>query len=68
MALWALDLDIELLFVGDGGTTEPTGASRRAGLTIANFYRPTSQLSVDADVSVSRARLRRGVGARRRAI
>ena len=58
VALWALDLDSELLFVGDGGTTEPTGASRRAGLTIANFYRPTSQLSVDADVSLSRARLR----------
>jgi hypothetical protein len=58
LALWALDLDSELLFVGDGGTTEPTDGSRRTGITVANFYRPTTQLTIDTDVSFSRARLR----------
>ena len=56
VAVWALELDSELLFIGDGGTTEPTDESRRSGVTVANFYRPIPQLSFDADVSFSRAR------------
>ncbi|MEP7381671.1 MAG: TonB-dependent receptor [Gemmatimonadota bacterium] len=58
VALWALDLDSELLFVGDGGTTEPIDGSRRRGITLANFYRPRPELAVDADVSFAQARLR----------
>ena len=58
VALWALALDSELLFVGDGGTTEPTNGSRRSGITFANYYRPIAQLGLDADVSFARARLR----------
>lgn len=56
-ALWALNLNSELLFVGDGGATEPTSASHRRGITWANFYRPVPQLSLDADISLARARL-----------
>ena len=56
LSAWALELDSELLFVGDGGTTEPSDKSRRAGVTIANFYRPTDKLAIDADVSFARAR------------
>jgi outer membrane receptor protein involved in Fe transport len=56
LALWALNLDSELLFVGDGGTTEPSDRSRRSGATLANFYRPVPQLSLDADISFARAR------------
>jgi hypothetical protein len=56
VAVWALDLDSELLFVGDGGTTEPSFASARSGITFANFWRPIPQLSLDADVSFARAR------------
>lgn len=56
LALWALNLNSELLFVGDGGATEPSFASRRRGVTWANFYRPMPQLALDADVSFSRAR------------
>ena len=56
LALWALNLDSELLFVGDGGTTEPSDRSRRSGVTLANFYRPVPQLSLDADVSFAHAR------------
>ncbi len=56
LAVWALDLDSELLFIGDGGATEPTDGSRRQGVTWANFYRPIPQLSLDTDVSLARAR------------
>jgi hypothetical protein len=34
VALWQLDLDSELLFIGDGGTTEATRPSRRRGIEI----------------------------------
>jgi TonB dependent receptor/TonB-dependent Receptor Plug Domain len=57
LSVWALTLDSELLFVGDAGATEASSASRRQGITFANFYRPTGSLSIDADVSFARARL-----------
>ena len=57
VSVWALNLDSELLFVGDAGATEPTSESRRSGVTLANFYRPIPSLSFDADVSFARARL-----------
>lgn len=55
--LWSLNLDSELLFVGDAGATEPSAMSKRRGVTWANFYRPIPALSIDADVSFARARL-----------
>ena len=58
LSLWGLDLASELLFVGDAGATEATAGSRRMGITLANFYRPIPSLSLDADVSFARARLR----------
>ena len=57
VALWALNLNSELLFVGDAGATEPSNESRRSGVTFANFYRPIPQLALDLDVSFARARL-----------
>ncbi len=57
LSLWALNLDSELLFVGDAGATEPTTESQRRGVTLANFYRPISSLSLDADISFAHARL-----------
>ena len=56
LSLWTLGLDSELLFVGDAGITEPSAASRRRGVTWANFYRPIPQLVLDLDVSFARAR------------
>ena len=56
LTIWALNLDSELLFTGDGGTTEPSSKSERTGVTWANFYRPIPQLALDADVSFARAR------------
>ncbi|MBC8087222.1 MAG: TonB-dependent receptor [Phycisphaerae bacterium] len=56
VSLWALNLDSELLFVGDAGGTEPSAGSQRSGVTFANFYRLTPRISLDADVSFAHAR------------
>ncbi|HKA60702.1 MAG TPA: TonB-dependent receptor [Gemmatimonadales bacterium] len=56
LTFWMLRLGSELLFIGDGGTTAPAAASRRQGVTWANYYRPVPQLLLDADVSFARAR------------
>jgi hypothetical protein len=56
LTLWTVELDSELLFVGDAGTTEPSDASRRLGLTLANFLRFAPGWSADFDVSFTRAR------------
>jgi len=53
LAVWWLDIDSELLFVGDAGTTEASRPSRRYGVEWANFYSPTDWLTVDADLSFS---------------
>jgi len=55
-ALWGLDLDSELLFVGDGGITEPSRASRRYGLELGAFWTPLDWLIVDADYAWAHAR------------
>lgn len=57
VALWTLGLDSELLFVGDAGTTEASGASRRQGITVANYARLGSHLGLDLDLSLTKARL-----------
>ena len=54
---WRLRLDSELLFVGDGGTTEPQGPSRRQGVELAAFYQPTEWLTLDAEYTYSEGRL-----------
>lgn len=58
VSLWWLDIDSELLFIGDAGATEATRPSRRYGVEFANFYRVTKWLTLDADVSFSHARFR----------
>ena len=56
-AAWRLRLQSELLFVGDGGTTEPQGPSRRQGVEIAAFYQPMPSLTIDAEYTISQGRL-----------
>ncbi len=56
VSLWYLGLDSELLFVGDAGTTQPGRPSRRAGVEWTNYARLTPWMTVDGDVSFSRAR------------
>lgn len=56
VAVWWLDLDSELLFVGDAGTTESGRPSRRYGIEWTNYARLTPVLTADADLAWSRAR------------
>ncbi|QOZ29764.1 TonB-dependent receptor [Bradyrhizobium sp. CCBAU 51753] len=56
LAVFVLDFDSELLFVGDAGTTEPSRPSRRVGVEWTNQYKPLPWLTVDLDVAYTRAR------------
>ncbi|MEP7102467.1 MAG: TonB-dependent receptor [Burkholderiales bacterium] len=56
LSLWQLELGSELVFSGDAGDTEASGASKRYGIELNNHYRATNWLLLDADVAVSRAR------------
>jgi outer membrane receptor protein involved in Fe transport len=56
LALWRLDLDSELLFTGDAGTTEPSRASRRQGVELSARWQPMRWLLFDLDFAWSRAR------------
>lgn len=55
---YILDVDSELLFVGDAGTTEENRPSRRMGFEFANYYRPWKWLTLDADVAWTHSRFR----------
>ncbi|MEP7304467.1 MAG: TonB-dependent receptor [Acidobacteriota bacterium] len=55
VAVWTLGVASELLFVGDAGTTEASRPSRRYGIELANYYAPRPWLTLDGDVSWSRA-------------
>ena len=56
VALWRLDFDSELLFLGDAGTTEAGRPSRRYGIEWTNYARLSSKVNADADLAWSRAR------------
>ncbi|MGH8250773.1 MAG: TonB-dependent receptor [Steroidobacteraceae bacterium] len=58
LALWQLDIDSELLFIGDGGATEASRPSRRRGVELGLYSRPTDWLIVDADLALSRPKFR----------
>lgn len=53
---FALELDSELVFVGDAGGTEAGRPSRRTGVELQSFWRPRAWLSIDADAALSRGR------------
>lgn len=56
VAAWWLKSSQELVFVGDAGTTETSGASDRYGVEWTNYYKPTDWLTLDADYAISTAR------------
>ncbi|MEM8660708.1 MAG: TonB-dependent receptor [Pseudomonadota bacterium] len=55
LALWYLELDSELLFVGDAGTTEPSRGSERWGVEFNNYWSITDVWSIEADVAWTNA-------------
>ncbi len=56
LALWRLELDSELVFTGDAGTTEASRPSRRQGVEWSARWQPISWLLFDLDVAWSSAR------------
>ena len=56
LAFWDLDIGSELVFAGDSGTTEASGASRRSGIEPSSTVRLTTHVAFDADLAWSRAR------------
>ncbi len=53
--LWWLDLDSELVFSGDDGTTEARGRTRRYGWELGTRWTPRAWLQVGGDVTWSHA-------------
>ncbi|MEO1227572.1 MAG: TonB-dependent receptor [Myxococcota bacterium] len=51
-----LDLDSEIVFVGDEGTTEASGATRRLGLEVDLRFKFAEWLFADADLTLTQAR------------
>lgn len=54
---YTLDVDSELVFVGDAGGTETNSGSRRRGIETALFWHVSDWLALDADYSRNRGRL-----------
>ncbi len=57
-AYWGLDLDSELLFVGDAGITEASRASERRGVELGIIYNPLPWVIIDSDLAWSHARFK----------
>lgn len=55
-AVFMLDYDSELLFVGDAGTTEASRPSRRTGFELTNLYQYSSWLRFDLNFAYTHAR------------
>ncbi|MBL7973590.1 MAG: TonB-dependent receptor [Candidatus Kapabacteria bacterium] len=58
LAIWMLDLQSELKWVGDEGTTEQIGRTRRTGIDIEARSNIFSWLTVGTDVTLSHGYLR----------
>jgi hypothetical protein len=58
VSLWRLDLESELVYVGDEGFTESVGRTRRHGLDLEGRLRLAPWLWADVDLNLARGRLR----------
>lgn len=57
-SLFTLSSDSELVYVGDAGTTEASGGSRRIGGELGLYWKPLRGLLIDGDLAWTRARFR----------
>jgi outer membrane receptor protein involved in Fe transport len=55
-ALWGLELENELVYVGDEAVVEITGATRRLGADLSVRYQITKNLFADADINYNYGR------------
>lgn len=60
LAFFQLDSASETVWSGDAGTTEAAGASRRRGVELDARYAINDWLSLDLDITLTRARFRDG--------
>jgi len=60
VAFWRLNADSELVYVGDAGSTEASGASRRHGVEFNNRWTPSPHFLLDADLALTHARFANG--------
>ena len=56
IALWSLELDSELLFVGDAGNTEATRGSERQGMEVTAYYRLNDYWTADIEYAYTDAK------------
>ena len=56
LAIWRLDFDSELVYVGDAGNTAAGRPSRRTGVEWSNHWTPGEHLLLDANVAWTRPR------------
>ncbi|KRS22330.1 TonB-dependent receptor [Alishewanella sp. WH16-1] len=56
IAFWYLEMDSELLYVGDEGTNEPSRASRRYGIETSLYYWLNQNWSLDTELALTRSR------------
>lgn len=61
-SFWGLDLDSELVWVGDEGRTEAAGATRRLGFEFEGRLSITSWLFFDLDLTLNDARFTQNAG------
>lgn len=57
IAAWTLDLENELVYIGDEGVVEVAGATRRYGLDFGLRQQIRRHLYMDLDINVNRGRL-----------
>ena len=56
LALWRLDFDSELVYVGDAGNTEAGRPSRRTGVEWSHHWTPSAHFWLDANLAWTRPR------------
>ena len=62
VALWGIDIDSEIVWVGDAGTTEAAGATRRVGVDVEGRWALLPWLYADADLTYADAKFRQNAG------
>ena len=56
-SVYALRLNSELVYSGDAGASDPSGASRRYGYEFSAYWQPLPWLAIDGDYARAHARL-----------
>ena len=58
LSLWQLNIDSELLFVGDAGTTEASRPSRRKGVELGLYYFATERWNLELEANYTQTQFR----------